>query len=77
VTCSSPPSNPLDSPCESSDYGLVQQRHYNQHRYHESLSNLTPADVYLGRDEAILNRRKEVKTKTIEKRRLLYRQTAA
>jgi putative transposase len=51
--------------------------HYNQHRYHESLSNLTPADVYLGRDEAILNRRKEVKTKAIKKRRLLYRQTAA
>ena len=51
--------------------------HYNHHRYHESLGNLTPADVYLGRAESILRRRKEIKDRTIEKRRLLHRQTAA
>ena len=51
--------------------------HYNHHRYHESLGNLTPADVYLGRAESILRRRKEIKQKTIEERRLLHRQTAA
>ncbi len=51
--------------------------HYNQHRYHESLGNLTPADVYFGRADSILRRRKEIKRKTIEKRRLLHRQTAA
>ncbi len=51
--------------------------HYNNHRYHESLGNLTPADVYLGRAEAILKRRKEIKAQTIKKRRLLHRQTAA
>jgi transposase InsO family protein len=51
--------------------------HYNHHRYHESLGNLTPADVYLGRAETILRRRKEIKRKTIEKRRLLHRQNAA
>ena len=28
--------------------------HYNHHRYHESLSNLTPADVYFERGETIL-----------------------
>ena len=51
--------------------------HYNHHRYHESLGNLTPADLYPGRAETILEGRKEIKTKTIEKRRLLHRQTAA
>lgn len=51
--------------------------HYNQHRDHESLGNLTPADVYFGRADSILRRRKEIKRKTIEKRRLLHRQTAA
>jgi putative transposase len=28
--------------------------HYNHARYHESLDNLTPADVYFGRAEAVL-----------------------
>jgi transposase InsO family protein len=51
--------------------------HYNHHRYHESLGNLTPADVYLGAAETILKRRKEIKRKTIENRRLRHRQTAA
>ena len=51
--------------------------HYNHQRYHESLGNLTPADVYFGRAETILRQRKEIKAKTIEKRRLLHRQTAA
>ena len=51
--------------------------HYNHQRYHQSLGNLTPADVYFGRAENILRQRKEIKAKTIETRRLLHRQRAA
>jgi transposase InsO family protein len=51
--------------------------HDNDQRHHESLGNLTPADVYFGRAESILRQRKEIKAQTMEKRRLLHRQTAA
>lgn len=30
---------------------------YNYLRYHESLANLTPADVYFSRDHTIIERR--------------------
>ena len=51
--------------------------HYNHRRYHESLKNLTPADVYFGRGQSILASRKRIKRKTIEERRLQYHKTAA
>ena len=51
--------------------------HYNHRRYHESLQNLTPADVYFGRGEAILKQRERIKRTTIETRRLLHRKSAA
>ena len=51
--------------------------HYNHRRYHESLNNLTPADVYFGRGQAILLERKRIKRKTIEHRRLQHRGAAA
>jgi putative transposase len=51
--------------------------YYNHHRYHESLGNLTPADVYHGRSAQILQMRKEIKTQTIRTRRLQYRKAAA
>ena len=51
--------------------------HYNNHRYHESLGNVTPADVYFGRDTAIIERRKKIKKLTIQKRRLSHQQKAA
>ena len=50
--------------------------HYNNERYHESLQNLTPADVYFGRDQEILNQRIIIKQKTMKMRRqeqLLHR----
>ena len=50
---------------------------YNHHRYHESLCNLTPADVYFGRGETILLKRERIKRKTINQRRLQHRRQAA
>jgi putative transposase len=46
--------------------------HYNNRRYHESLQNLTPADVYFGRGQTILRQRERIKQKTIETRRLRH-----
>ena len=51
--------------------------HYNHQRYHESLDNLTPADVYFGRGQTILNQREDIKRRTIQNRRLAFRRFAA
>jgi putative transposase len=51
--------------------------HYNHHRYHESLDNLTPADVYLGRGEAVLLERERIKRQTLASRRLHHHAQAA
>lgn len=51
--------------------------HYNHRRCHESLGNLTPADVYCGRAAAILAQRYRIKRDTIHQRRLLHLQQAA
>ena len=51
--------------------------HYNHHRYHESISNLTPADVYYGWGHIVLLETKKIKRKTIENRRLQHRKNAA
>ena len=51
--------------------------HYNHQRYHESLNNVTPADAYFGRAQAILNKRERIKHKTLEARRLQHRKLAA
>ena len=39
--------------------------HYNYRRYHESLKNLTPADVYFGRGQTILLEREKNQKKDI------------
>lgn len=39
--------------------------HYNHARYHDSIDNVTPADVYFGRSEAILAEPKRIKLATI------------
>ena len=41
---------------------------YNHRRYHESLGNLTPADVYFGRGQTILIERERIKRQTIAAR---------
>ena len=51
--------------------------HYNHQRYHESLKNLTPADVYFGRGQTILQMRERIKRKTIQNRRLQHQRNAA
>ena len=51
--------------------------HYNHQRYHESLNNVTPADVYFERDKVILLERERIKRQTFETRRLHHRQAVA
>lgn len=47
--------------------------YYNHERYHESLDNVTPANVYWGRKEQILKQREKIKQQTMLKRESLYR----
>ena len=51
--------------------------HYNHVRYHESLNNLTPADVYFDRAEIILAERERIERTTIANRRLQHQLQAA
>jgi putative transposase len=51
--------------------------HYNHARYHESLDNVTPADVYLGRAENIIAERNRIKRNTLADRRLQHQLRAA
>ena len=51
--------------------------YYNHRRYHESIGNLTPADVYFGRGETILAERRRIKHQTIQNRRLNHQRQAA
>ena len=51
--------------------------HYNTRRYHESLNNLTPEDVYLGRGDRILEKRKQIKLKSLARRKSLHKKLMA
>ena len=47
--------------------------YYNHERYHESLNNLTPADVYYGRGTNILRMGRKIKKRTMNERRRRHR----
>ena len=51
--------------------------YYNHARAHESLGNLTPADIYCGRSEGILAERERIKRQTLMNRRLRHHAQAA
>ena len=43
--------------------------YYNNQRYHESLDNVTPADVYFGKDMEVIKKRNKLKEQTLVLRR--------
>ncbi len=43
--------------------------YYNHDRYHESIDNLTPSDVYFGRKEKRLQERQRIKRTTLKRRK--------
>ena len=46
--------------------------YYNHERYHESIYNLTPADVFYGRGQQILDRRQQIKLNTSAMRKQMH-----
>jgi hypothetical protein len=51
---------------------MVRVAYYNNERYHESLDNVTPADVYFGRQYKVLTERDTIKRLTMERRKREY-----
>jgi transposase InsO family protein len=60
---------PHDMPGELKEAIRSFIEYYNYRRYHEGLGNVTPYDVYTGRHLEIIQRRKEVKSRTLKARR--------
>ena len=61
----------------SSVPNVLMTDNYNNHRYHESIGNVTPADAYFGRHTAIIETREKIKKLTIQNRRLNHQRKAA
>lgn len=51
--------------------------YYNNERYHESLDNVTPADVYTGRNVRIIKERQRIKERTMKLRKRNYKRAIA
>jgi transposase InsO family protein len=66
---------PYEIPSELQEAIRAFVEYYNHRRYHEGLGNVTPHDVYTGKHLEILQRRKEVKSKTLAARRDYNRTT--
>jgi len=67
---------PYYSPSELEDQLAMWVAHYNNFRYHEALNNVTPADVYHGRDQKLIEQRRHIKRKTLKNRKI-YNQSIA
>jgi hypothetical protein len=61
---------PYETPSDLEEALAAFVIYYNYKRYHKALGNVTPVDVLEERRERILQRRKEMKTPTIDRRRL-------
>ncbi len=64
------------SPSELEQAIAAWVKYYNHQRFHESLKNVTPADVYFGRDQEIIEKRNQLKEQTLALRRQQYLQVA-
>jgi len=60
------------SPAELEDQIRLFIAYYNNCRYHESLNNVTPADVFYGRQKEILDQRTRSKSETLQIRRKMF-----
>jgi putative transposase len=47
--------------------------YYNRERYHESLDNMTPSDIYFGRAVVVKTKREKIKKRTLQERKRLHR----
>jgi len=59
---------PYEIPVELKEAIRAFIEYYNYRRYHEGLGNVTPYDVYIGKHHEIIQRRKEAKSKTLERK---------
>jgi transposase InsO family protein/transposase-like protein len=60
---------PYEMPGELKEAIKAFIEYYNYRRYHEGLANVTPYDVYTGRHLVVIQKRKEVKYRTIQSRK--------
>jgi len=60
---------PYDMPGELREAIREFVDYYNYRRYHEGLGNVTPYDVYTGRHLEIIQKRREIKSRTLEARK--------